>query len=58
MLLTICHETKSSYWQNGPAYLNSETVHQLHGPVAERHIHVDGPVLSRKGSLHLQALAL
>ena len=46
------------FWQNGLAYLNSKTVHELHGPVAERHVHVDGPVLSRKGSLHLQAFAL
>ena len=44
--------------QNGLSYLNSEPVHELHGPVAEGHVHVDGSVLPRKGSLHLQALAL
>jgi len=38
--------------------LDAEPVHELHGAVAEGHVHVDGAVLAGKGSADFEAFAL
>ena len=38
--------------------LDAKTVHQLHGAIAEGHVHVDGAVLAGEGSADFEAFAL